>query len=96
MHINSYELGKLYLKLPKEGEFKAGQFANNQIEARNIGKMLTELEKAGLLISRKKDLYGSKFYERPEKITRDAHNMTILRCLMNERRLRTGKTLNGI
>ena len=94
--MSAYELGRLYLRLPREGEFRAGQFANSVDDAKFIGKMLTELEKAGLLVSRKKNMSGSKLYEHPEKITRDAHNMTILRCLMNEQRLRTGKVLKGI
>ena len=88
MPLRAYELGKLYLRLPKEGEFNAGYFASNPDEARSIGKMLTELEKAGLLISRKKDMKGSKFYEHPEKIVRDIDNMAILRCLDREQRLR--------
>lgn len=86
--MRAYDLGRLYLSLPKAGEFRAGHFASNPDDARRIGKMLTELEKAGLLVSRKKDVTGSKFYEHAEKIVRDTDNMTILRCLEHEQRLR--------
>ncbi len=92
MHIRINELGRLYKKLPKEGEFKACHFANNSYEARSIGKMLTELEKAGLLVSRKKDIKGSKLYEHPDKIVRDANNMNLLRYLEYEQKLHSKLT----
>lgn len=44
MPIRTYELGKLFTQLPKDGEFKAGNFASNSDEARLVGKMLTELK----------------------------------------------------
>lgn len=34
------------MRLPKKGEFKAGYFARNPEEAKQKGKMLTELEKS--------------------------------------------------
>lgn len=39
-------------------------------------------------MSRKKDVYGSKFYEYPENIVRDGYNMTLLKCLEYEQKLR--------
>ncbi len=88
MHIRTHELGNLYTRLPKEGEFKAGHFASNSDEARRIGKMLTELEKQGLIISHKKDSHGSKYYTHTEEVTRGAYNMNLLRYLEQEQRLR--------
>ncbi len=79
--ITAYELGMLYSKLPLGKEFTAHQFAANPDESRRIGKMLTELEKAGLLIS--KNGNRNKIYEAAEKVVRDCHNMAILRCLNN-------------
>jgi len=77
--ITAYELGLLYSKLPLDKAFTARQFAANPDESRRIGKMLTELEKAGLLIS--KNGNRKKIYEAQEKVVRDGHNMVILRCL---------------
>jgi hypothetical protein len=77
--ISAYELGLLYSKLPLGKEFTARQFASNPEESRRIGKMLTELEKAGLLVSKSGN--RKKIYEAAEKVVRDSHNMVILRCL---------------
>ena len=79
--ITAYELGQLYSKLPLGREFTASQFATNPEESRRIGKMLTELEKAGMLIS--KNGNKKKVYEVAEEVVRDCHNMAILRCLNN-------------
>jgi len=79
--ITAHELGLLYSKLPLGKAFTARQFAASPEESRRIGKMLTELEKAGMLIS--KNGKKSKIYEAPEKIIRDHHNIAILRCLNN-------------
>ena len=42
--MRAYELSKLYLNLPRNGEFRANHFAHDMTNAKRIGKMLTELE----------------------------------------------------
>jgi len=79
--ITAYELGLLYSKLPLGKKFTARQFAVNPNESRRIGKMLTELEKSGILISKNGD--KNKIYEVAEKVVRNCHNSAILRCLNN-------------
>ena len=74
-----YDLGKLYLSLPNDGEFRANNFANGK-SPRAIGKMLTRLEDAGFLASRRVTEEDAKVYWKIPVLP-DLPNMHLRKCM---------------
>ncbi|MFQ5998815.1 MAG: hypothetical protein ACE5KO_05865 [Candidatus Bathyarchaeia archaeon] len=74
-----YDLGRLYLLLPNEGEFRAKNFANEKSPIA-IGKMLTRLEDAGFLASRRVLEEDAKVYWKIP-VMPDLPNMHLRKCM---------------